>query len=85
MKLNKLYQDAEADKDRLIDYLTFKLDCAREQETLRWKLDVDKAQAAYDEIMALKVEKVEQLADAMPKRVLTACSHTTKGYAQERR
>lgn len=71
MKLDKLYKDAEVDKDRLIDYLTFKLDCAREQEALRWKLDVGKAQAAYDEIMALKVEKVEQLADAMPKKILT--------------
>ena len=71
MKLDKLYKDAEADKDRLIDYLTFKLDCAREQEALRWKLDVGKAQAAYDEIMALKVEKVEQLAETMPKRTLT--------------
>ena len=71
MKLDKLYKDAEADKDRLIDYLTFKLDCAKEQETLRWKLDVGKAQAAYDKIMALKEEKVEQLADAMPKRILT--------------
>ena len=86
MKLDKLYKDAEADKDRLIDYLTFKLDCAKEQETLRWKLDVDKAQAAYDEIMSLKVEKVEQLAEAMPKRVLAAnsCGSTTKGDAQER-
>jgi hypothetical protein len=71
MKLNKLYQDP-AEKDRLIDYLSFKLDCAREQETLGWKLDVEKAQAAYDEIMLLKGEKEEQLADAMPKRVLTA-------------
>ena len=71
MKLDKLYKNAEADKDRLIDYLSFKLDCAKEQETLRWKLDVEKAQTAYDEIMALKVEKVEQLADAMPKRTLT--------------
>ena len=70
MKLNKLYQDP-ADKAKLVDYLTFKLDCAREQEELRWKLDVDKAQVAYDEIMALKTEKVEQLADAMPKKVLT--------------
>jgi hypothetical protein len=70
MKLNKLYQDP-TEKDRLVDYLTFKLDCAREQEELRWKLDVDKAQAAYDEILSLKAEKVEQLADAMPKKVLT--------------
>ena len=69
-KLNKLYQDP-LEKDRLVDYLTFKLDCAREQEDLRWKLDVDKAQEAYDEIIRLKEEKVEQLADAMPKKVLT--------------
>ena len=70
MKLNKLY-DNENDKNRLIDYLTFKLDCAREQEELQWKLDVPKAQAAYDEISHLKEEKVEQLAEAMPKRMLT--------------
>ena len=70
MKLNKLYQDP-TDKDRLIDYLSFKLDCAKEQEALQWKLDVPKAQAAYDEILQLKEEKVEQLADAMPKRILT--------------
>ena len=70
MKLNKLY-DNENDKDRLIDYLTFKLDCAREQEELQWKLDVPKAEAAYDEISRLKEEKVEQLAEAMPKRMLT--------------
>jgi hypothetical protein len=69
-KLNKLYQDP-LEKDRLVDYLTFKLDCAREQEDLRWKLDVDKAQEAYDEIIRLKEEKVEQLADAMPKKALT--------------
>ena len=69
-KLNKLYQD-ESEMDRLIDYLSFKLDCAREQEDLRWKLDVDKAQEAYDEIIRLKEEKVEQLADAMPRKALT--------------
>ena len=70
LKLNKLYKGPD-DKDRLIDYLSFKLDCAKEQEALRWKLDVEKAQAAYDEISLLKEEKVEQLADAMPKRTLT--------------
>lgn len=63
----------ELSKDawRLIDYLSFKMDCAREQEALGWKLDVEKAQAAYDEIMRLKEEKEEQLAEAMPKRILT--------------
>jgi hypothetical protein len=70
IKLSRLYKGEDVDKERLIDYITFKLDCAREQEELQWKLDVDKAQQAYDEIMVLKTEKVEQLADAMPKRIL---------------
>ena len=70
LKLGKLYKDTPEDKERLIDYLSFKLECAQEQEGLRWKLDVPKAQAAYDEISQLKEEKVEQLADAMPKRTL---------------
>ena len=71
IKLNRLYQSSE-DKDRLIDYMTFKMDCAREQEALGWKMDVERCQEAYDEIMRLKEEKEEQLAEAMPKRVLTA-------------
>lgn len=70
IKLNRLYQDPE-DKDRFIDYLTFKMECAREQEALRWKLDVPMAQKAYDEIMVLKEEKVQQLSHAMPKHILT--------------
>ena len=70
IKLNRLYPE-EKDKDRLIDYLTFKMDCAKEQESLRWKLDVPMAQKAYDEIMVLKEEKVVQLAEAMPKHILT--------------
>ena len=70
-KLNKLYQDSE-EKMRFIQYLSFKLDCAREQEALGWKLDVTRTQEAYDEIMRLKEEKEEQLADAMPRRVITA-------------
>jgi DNA polymerase I-like protein with 3'-5' exonuclease and polymerase domains len=71
LKLNKLYQDP-TEKDRLIDYLSFKLDCMREQEHLGWKLDVERTQKAYDDIMALKQEKEQQLAEAMPKRILTA-------------
>ena len=70
LKLNKLYQDPDA-KWKLTDYLTFKLDCAREQEEMQWKLDVDKAQEAYNKIVAMKEEKVEQLAEAMPRKILT--------------
>jgi hypothetical protein len=82
LKLNRLYQDQD-EKDRFIDYLSFKMDCAREQETLRWKLDVPMAQKAYDEIMALKEEKVEQLSDAMPRRVLTKVATQPKNMQKK--
>jgi hypothetical protein len=78
LKLDKLYKDTPEDKERLIDYLSFKLDCAREQEDLRWKLDVPRAQAAYDEISRLKEDKVEQLAEAMPKRILERMANKPK-------
>ena len=71
IKLSKLYPDP-LERDRFIDYLMFKMDCAREQEALQWKLDVDKAKAHLEEWEALKASKTEALADAMPKRVLEA-------------
>jgi len=68
-KLDKLYPDHQ-DKSRFIDYLMFKMQCAAEQEALRWKLDVDKARTHLEEWEGLKNEKMEALANAMPKRVL---------------
>ena len=38
----KLLYGSEEEAWRLIDYLSFKMDCAREQERNRWKLDVDR-------------------------------------------
>ena len=66
LKLNKLYPNVK-DQARLIEYMSFKMECAREQQSIGWKLDVPKAQAAYDEILVLKEAKVEALADAMPR------------------
>ena len=77
LKLNKLYQAPE-EKDRFIQYLSFKMDCARQQEELGWTLDVGRAKGAYDEIMQLKAEKEIQLADAMPRRQLTAVRNRPK-------
>jgi hypothetical protein len=81
-KLDQLYPD-EIDKWRLIDYLTFKLQCAEEQERLRWKLDVPKAQAHLKQWEELKAIKTEALANAMPKRVLTAMRHRPKNYQKK--
>jgi hypothetical protein len=82
IKLNKLYPD-EIEKWRLIDYLSFKLDCAAEQEALRWKLDVDKAQEYLELWESQKQEKTAALAKVMPKRVLTAMRHRPKNYQKK--
>ena len=76
-KMSKLYAE-QADADRMIDYLTFKLDCAATQEALQWKLDVEKAKGHLEEWEALKAEKIELLADAMPRRVMTAVRNQPK-------
>ena len=78
-KLSKLYKETE-DKDRLIDYLSFKLKCAATQEYLQWKLDVAKAVDYRDEWLELKSNKIELLADAMPKKVLTTVRNQPKVY-----
>tara|TARA_R110000851_G_scaffold88238_1_gene192761 strand:- start:376 stop:1923 length:1548 start_codon:yes stop_codon:yes gene_type:complete len=77
IKLNKLYPDVGI-KDRFIDYMTFKMECAREQEALQWKLDVDKAEAHLTTWESLRAEKTELLADAMPRKIVTAVRNKPK-------
>lgn len=76
-KLSKLYPNP-IDRDKFIDYLSFKLDCAREQEALQWKLDVKKATEYKDEWEKLREEKIEQLADAMPRKDITRIANKPK-------
>jgi hypothetical protein len=54
---------------KCIRYLSFKMDCAREQEQVRWKLDVFRAQGYYDQLVRESDSKTERLSLAMPKRV----------------
>ena len=82
IKLNKLYPDS-GNKWKLIDYLTFKLQCAAEQEDLRWKLDVHKAQAHLQEWEALKQEKTEALANVMPKVINYAVRTRPRVYHKQ--
>ena len=76
-KLSKLYP-LSGNKDAFVDYMTFKMECAREQETLQWKLDVDKAEGHLKEWEELKAEKTELLADAMPRKIITAVRNRPK-------
>lgn len=63
--LMKLYGDEEQ-VWRFLDYLSFKMDCAREQERSRWKLDVEKCEAGLKELQDGKDEVVNQLIEVMP-------------------
>lgn len=65
-QLLKLY-GSEEEAMRCIDYLMFKMDCAREQEAVRWKLDEKKATDGLAELEALREQKVAELAAVMPK------------------
>ena len=58
---------SEEEAWKLIDYLSFKLDCAREQEEVKWKLDTDKCESLRESFSKEITEKVEGLARVMPK------------------
>ena len=69
---------------RLVDYLTFKLECARQQEALRWKLDVSKAEGHLADWNEWKLEKTEALAEAMPPQIQTkAVIRPSKMYRKD--
>lgn len=53
---------------RIIDYLSFKMDCARQQEADRWKLDVGRATTLLKDLSYRYDEKVTQLIAVMPKK-----------------
>jgi DNA polymerase I-like protein with 3'-5' exonuclease and polymerase domains len=64
-KLQRLYRD-EGEAQRLTDYLTFKMQCARDQEVHGWRLDLPKAQALQETLQQLKDKTQEELSAAMP-------------------
>lgn len=62
-----LLYGSEEEAWRLIDYLSFKMDCAREQERVRWKLDIERCTRVLDKLSKDKEEKTKGLVPAMPK------------------
>ena len=55
---------------RYIEYLNFKMQCAADQEELRWKGDGPKAKALLDELETIEKEKHAELVKVMPKKVI---------------
>ena len=53
---------------RYIEYLNFKMQCAADQERLKWKVDVPKAEALLETLETIEKEKHTELVKAMPKK-----------------
>lgn len=62
--LQRLYEGN--DITRIIGYLGFKLDCAREQEMVKWKLDVDLCISTLNKLLLIREEKFELVSNIMP-------------------
>lgn len=64
-KLLKIYGTKES-ADRLIEYLSFKMDCALEQEVSKWKLDIQRVEKNLQILENMCEEKTIQLSECMP-------------------
>lgn len=76
-KLKRLYRD-EGEQKRLTDYLTFKMQCARDQEVYGWRLDVPKAQDLQQTLQQMKESSQKQLSAAMPQKPITKVMNPPK-------
>lgn len=66
-KLLVLYDGDEKAVNRIVDYLSFKLDCIREQQTTGLKFDNKLAQDSLNKLYHDKKEKIDILFAGMPK------------------
>lgn len=64
-----LYSSDLVQINNLINYLGFKLDCAREQEEVGCKINLDLVNESLQELYSLKNEKIKTLVEAMPKYI----------------
>jgi hypothetical protein len=67
--LIRLY-GSESEAIRILDYLSFKMDCVREQELYGWKLDKEKAEGLRQRLLEEQGIKVAELTKAMPPRAI---------------
>lgn len=69
-KLMQLYGTKEK-ADRLLEYLSFKMDCLREQEKSQWDFDKKLAEDSLAELLRQEAEKLPELIAHMPKVIKT--------------
>lgn len=67
--LEIIYNNDVKEIDRCINYLCYKIDCAREQEDIRWKLDEVKTRGNLENFKAEFIRKESLLASHMPEKI----------------
>lgn len=70
--LREIYDNDDKKVIRIIKYLNFIMECAREQESQKIEVDVEKVISTLEKFEGLKKEKVDILKEAMPKVPVTA-------------
>lgn len=65
----RIYVGDTAKVNQLIDYLSFKLDCAKEQEEVGCRIDLELINTSLEELYILQNEKTLALIEAMPKSI----------------
>lgn len=64
--LKKLYETSDVLSLPILSYLSFKMDCAREQARSKWKLDIDLATHTLESLIKEREEKEGLLRPHMP-------------------
>ncbi|MCK4521045.1 MAG: hypothetical protein KAU20_00600, partial [Nanoarchaeota archaeon] len=67
--LEIIYNNDVKEIDRCINYLCYKIDCAREQEDIRWRLDEVKTRGNLESFKAEFIRKESLLASHMPEKI----------------
>lgn len=63
----RMIYDTEEEIWEFIRYIAEKMDCAREQEKSKWKLDVDRCSSELEGLLQIQNETVAKLRSAMPR------------------
>lgn len=65
--LDKLYDNDKKEIDRFLDYISFKLDCIKEQQNLGLKFNDKLAEKTLNKLLLEKENKIKILKEGMPK------------------
>jgi len=68
--LQDLYNHDETQIKRIIGYLMYKMECAKEQEDIKWKLDVQKSTLNLSNFKEEFERKQELLVEIMPENII---------------